>query len=50
MLSDFELTELTQPIIRIYNQIEMELLEKIAKRFDVYDKIGGTKRRHLHPK
>ena len=42
MLSDYELTELTQPIIAIYNQIEMELLEKIAKRFDVYDKIGGT--------
>ena len=42
MLSDYELTELTQPIIAIYNQIEMELLEKIAKRFDVYDKIGGS--------
>lgn len=42
MLSDYELTKLTQPIIAIYNQIEMELLEKIAKRFDVYDKIGGS--------
>ena len=42
MLSDNELTALTQPIIAIYNQIEMELLEKIAKRFDVYDKIGGS--------
>ena len=42
MLSDNELTELTQPIIAIYNQIEMELLEKIAKRFDVYDKVGGS--------
>ena len=42
MLSDYELTELTQPIIAIYNQIEMELLEKVAKRFDVYDKVGGT--------
>ena len=42
MLSDFELNELTQPIIAIYNQIEMELLEKVAKRFDVYDKIGGS--------
>ena len=42
MLSDYELTELTQPIIAIYNQIEMALLEKIAKRFDVYDKIGGS--------
>ena len=42
MLSDFELNKLTQPIIAIYNQIEMELLEKVAKRFDVYDKIGGS--------
>lgn len=42
MLSDNQLTALTQPIIAIYNQIEMELLEKIAKRFDVYDKIGGS--------
>ena len=42
MLSDNQLTALTQPIIAIYNQIEMELLEKVAKRFDVYDKIGGS--------
>lgn len=42
MLSDNELTALTQPIIAIYNQIEMELLEKVAKRFDVYDKVGGS--------
>ena len=42
MLSDYELDELTQPIIAIYNQIEMALLEKIAKRFDVYDKVGGS--------
>jgi hypothetical protein len=42
MLSDNQLTALTQPIIAIYNQIEMELLEQVAKRFDVYDKIGGS--------
>ena len=42
MLSDNELNELTQPIIAIYNQIEMALLEQVAKRFDVYDKIGGS--------
>ena len=42
MLSDYELTKLTQPIIAIYNQIEMELLEVVAKRFDVYDKVGGS--------
>ena len=42
MLSDNQLTALTQPIIAIYNQIEMALLEQVAKRFDVYDKIGGS--------
>jgi hypothetical protein len=42
MLSDYELDELTQPIIAIFNQIEMELLEQVAKRFDVYDKVGGS--------
>ena len=42
MLSDNQLTALTQPIIAIYNQIEMKLLEQVAKRFDVYDKIGGS--------
>ena len=42
MLSDNQLTALTQPIIGIYNQIEMSLLEQVAKRFDVYDKIGGS--------
>ena len=42
MLSDNELTALTQPIIAIYNQIEMALLEEVAKRFDVYDKVGGS--------
>ena len=42
MLSDNQLNALTQPIIAIYNQIEMKLLEIVAKRFDVYDKIGGS--------
>ena len=42
MLSDNELNALTQPIIAIYNQIEMALLEQVAKRFDVYDKVGGS--------
>jgi hypothetical protein len=42
MLSDNQLTELTQPIIALYNQIEMKLLEEVAQRFDVYDKIGGS--------
>ena len=37
-----ELTPLTRPIIAIYEQIELELLEAIAKRFDIYDKVGGS--------
>ena len=31
-----------EQIIRIYNEIEIELLIAIAKRFDVYDKATGT--------
>lgn len=42
MLSDYELTNLTLPIIEIYNKIELQLLEAVAKRFDVYDKVGGS--------
>lgn len=31
-----------EQIVRIYNEIEIELLIAIAKRFDVYDKATGT--------
>lgn len=37
-----ELDDLTRPIIDIYNQIELDLLEAIAKRFDIYDTVGGS--------
>lgn len=37
-----ELTPLTRPIIEIYEQIELDLLEAIAKRFDIYDEVGGS--------
>lgn len=37
-----ELTPLTRPIIEIYEQMELDLLEAIAERFDIYDKIGGS--------
>lgn len=37
-----ELTPLTRPIIEIYEQMELDLLEAIAKRFDIYDKVGGS--------
>lgn len=37
-----DLTPLTRPVITIYEQMELDLLEAIAKRFDIYDKVGGT--------
>lgn len=37
-----DLTPLTRPIIDIYDEIEMDLIEEIAKRFDTYDEIGGS--------
>ena len=40
MLRDID--SLTQPIINIYSQIELDLIKDIAKRFDVNDEIGGT--------
>jgi hypothetical protein len=36
------LEPLTRPIITIYEQMELDLLEAMAKRFDIYDKVGGT--------
>lgn len=42
MLTDEELAYLAQPIINIFNDLEIELILDIAKRFDTYDKIGGT--------
>lgn len=36
------LDPLTRPIIAIYEQMELDLLEAIAKRFDIYDKVGGS--------
>ena len=37
-----DIDSLTQPIINIYSQIELDLIKDIAKRFDVNDEIGGT--------
>lgn len=36
------LDPLTRPIITLYEQMELDLLEAIAKRFDIYDKVGGS--------
>lgn len=42
MLSDKEIEKLAEPIIRIYNEIEYELVKEIARRFDTYETIGGS--------
>ena len=42
MLSDKELEELIEPIINIYNKIEMELIIDIAQRFSNYSSIDGS--------
>ena len=36
------LDELTRPVIDIYDQIEMDLLEAVGRRFDSYREISGT--------
>lgn len=41
-LTDKQLEQLAQPIIDIFNQIELELIIEVAKRFDTYDSIGGS--------
>lgn len=40
MIKDID--SLSQPIINIYSQIELDLIKDIARRFDVNDDIGGT--------
>ena len=42
MLTDKQLYELTQEIIDIAREIEMELILSIASRLDVNDEVGGT--------
>ena len=42
MLTDAQLRKLAQPIIDIFNQIELELVREVAARFDTYSTIGGS--------
>lgn len=42
MLDDREIDELIEPIINIYNKIEMELIIDIARRFSNYSSIDGS--------
>ena len=41
-MSDKELEKLIEPIIDIYNSLELDIIKDIASRFDNYDTIGGT--------
>lgn len=42
MMQDKDFDELIQPILNIYNRIEMGLLLDIAERFSNYSSIGGS--------
>lgn len=42
MLTDKELEKLAQPIIKIFNEMEIDLILEVAKRFDTYETIGGS--------
>lgn len=42
MLQDKDFDKLIQPILNIYNKIEMELLLDVAERFSSYSSIGGS--------
>lgn len=42
MLSDIQIDELVQPIIDIYNQMELDLIVEIAERFKNYNAVSGS--------
>ncbi|MDE6492633.1 MAG: phage minor capsid protein, partial [Lactobacillus sp.] len=42
MITDIEIDELIQPIINLYNQMELELIVEIARRFKNYDAVAGS--------
>lgn len=42
MLSDIQIDELIQPIIDIYNQMELDLIVEIAERFKNYNAVSGS--------
>ena len=41
-MTDYELDKLIEPLTRIYNEIELDLIKKIAERLLTYDSIDGT--------
>jgi len=42
MLTDKELEKLVEPIIKIFNEMEIDLILEVARRFDTYETIGGS--------
>lgn len=42
MLDEYEIDNLIQPIVDIYNQLELELLKEIAARLATYDGVSGS--------
>lgn len=42
MITDAKINELIQPIINLYNQMELDLIVEIAKRFANYDEVSGS--------
>lgn len=42
LLTDAQIDAKIQPIINYYNQMELDIITEIAKKFDNYDKIEGS--------
>lgn len=42
MINDLQIDELIQPVINLYNQMELDLIIEIAKRFADYDEVSGS--------
>ncbi len=47
MLTDEEINYLNHEILAIYQDMELDLIIDIARRFDTYEKIGGSLEWHL---
>lgn len=42
MLDEYEMDKIIQPIVDIYNKLELELLKEIAARLETYDGVSGS--------
>lgn len=47
MLSDKDYEDFARPLIELYSNIERELLQLIASKFDIYDPITGSLEWHI---